>query len=118
MTEEEIQKKIEREVYKTICLFAEYASRMKEEDTLHDVLRKLKWKLKQEKWFMATVQDELDFENLPQEIKDLVKRLFASECTQCTKLADNIERLEEENDELETKLYRAYDKIEALKELI
>ncbi len=25
---------------------------------------------------MATVQDELDFENLPQEIKDLVNRLY------------------------------------------
>ena len=49
MTEEEINKLIQREVYKTICLFTEYASRMKEEDTLHDVLRKLKWKLKQEK---------------------------------------------------------------------
>ena len=47
--DEEINKLIQKEVYKTICLFAEYASRMKEEDTLHDVLRKLKWKLKQEK---------------------------------------------------------------------
>ena len=41
----------------------------------------------------ATVQDELDFENLPQETKDLVKRLYDSKIKS---LELKIEDLEDE----------------------
>ena len=69
----------------------------------------------------ATVQDELDFENLPQETKDLVKRLFAADyfgkisdesCEGCDLLRGRIGDLVEEIVELENeieRLERRYD---------
>lgn len=64
----------------------------------------------------ATVQDELDFENLPQETKDLVKRLFAAEyfgeimgergdgCPRCDELEEEVDELKEEIEDLEKQI--------------
>lgn len=45
MTEDEIRKLVRVEILNTVKTLTAYAGRMKEDDTLEDVLRKLKWKL-------------------------------------------------------------------------
>ena len=62
----------------------------------------------------ATVQDELDFENLPQETKDLVKRLFAAEYFGEVEDVDEIDNLQDKIDDLEDEIVELEREIKKL----
>lgn len=62
----------------------------------------------------ATVQDELDFENLPQETKDLVKRLFAVGYFGEVEDENEIDYLQDKIDDLKEEIIELEEQIEKL----